>query len=93
MPYARPQLSLPGRSRLPTALLALPVIGVVLTVYGGPWKRGWRSVSLIDLGNASQWQAAAFWVVWACLAGVFLAGMVMVFRVDGNRLQRRATAP
>jgi hypothetical protein len=76
--------------RLPVILVALPVTGVLLNLFEQPRARGGANLIYpYDLTwGPGYWRVFGFWMVWACLAGFFLAGLVIVFRAAGNRLQR-----
>ena len=76
--------------RFPVVLMGLAASGTLLNWFATPQQRVWQRIhpSHLTAGGASGWWVFVFWIVWACLAGLFLTGLVMVFRAAGSRLQR-----
>jgi hypothetical protein len=70
--------------RIPLLLLLSPTIGALL---GGLALRGWWD-RMGGFTYMTGWEEVFYWIVWTTLAGYFLAGMLLVFRAQGCRLQR-----
>lgn len=74
--------------RLPVLLLSLPVAGLIIGICTTPTQR--RYDALFYDWNTSREEAIALGIVWSVLAGTLLAGLLLLFRMNSQRLQRRA---
>lgn len=75
--------------RVTIVLLVLPSIGTLLGLYVESGRRQWWERPFPVSGMPEVVTVA---VVWSMLAGLLLAGLLLVFRTSGQRLQRRPLA-
>jgi hypothetical protein len=71
--------------RIPLLLVLAPVLGAILGAMAvwGWWDR-------MGLNYFSGPERVIYWTIWTTLAGYFLAGMLLIFRAQGCRLERVA---
>jgi hypothetical protein len=75
--------------RLPVLLLALPAAGFVFGTLSSPQPR-WKYDSLFYDWKTTRAEAVVLGIIWSLLAGALLAGLLLVFRMNSQRLQRGA---
>ena len=73
-------------ARLSVLLLTLPGIGTLLGATNQRPRR-WRWDRLFPASEMGE--SIEIGIVWAVLAGVLLAGLLLVFRTSGSRLQQK----
>jgi hypothetical protein len=71
--------------RVPLLVFLAPAMGAVLG-----FLAVWDWFDQMGLRYVSGPERFFYWTIWTTLAGYFLAGMLLIFRAQGSRLERRA---